>query len=76
MAIFRAACAVRVCSFICFTLAYRIDETLREHFRDSGISTVVGVAKHLCGGGSDVALRCVVIKSIEFMSSDAVNAKL
>lgn len=67
---------MRVRSFTCSTLAYRIDETLREHFRDSGISTVVGVAKHLCGGGSDVALRCVVIKSIEFISSDAIIAKL
>ncbi|KAL8270555.1 hypothetical protein Esti_005526 [Eimeria stiedai] len=36
----------------------KIDMTLEEHFKDSRIRRVIGVAKHLCGGGSDVALRC------------------
>ncbi|KAL8446877.1 hypothetical protein Emed_004756 [Eimeria media] len=38
----------------------KIDMTLEEHFKNSGIKRVIGVAKHLCGGGSDVALRCTV----------------
>ncbi|KAL8446696.1 hypothetical protein Emag_004644 [Eimeria magna] len=32
----------------------KIDKTLEEHFKNSGITRVIGVAKHLCGGGSDV----------------------
>ncbi|PFH35400.1 hypothetical protein BESB_062870 [Besnoitia besnoiti] len=33
---------------------------LQNHFLDKRATRVLGVAKHLCGGGTDVALRCFV----------------
>ncbi|OEH75628.1 Ubiquitin, related protein, related protein [Cyclospora cayetanensis] len=36
----------------------KIEEVLGIHFKGSPVVSVLGVAKHLCGSGSDVALRC------------------
>ncbi|XP_026189934.1 uncharacterized protein LOC34619008 [Cyclospora cayetanensis] len=38
----------------------KIEEVLGIHFKGSPVVSVLGVAKHLCGSGSDVALRCVL----------------
>ncbi|RQX67472.1 methyltransferase TRM13 [Toxoplasma gondii CAST] len=44
---------------------------LKSHFLNKPAQRVLGVAKHLCGGGTDVALRCFVRCRRAFFTRDS-----